>query len=84
MTKWAILSGIEGNLVAYEAVMADIKRQANVEALYILGDLVGPRRETEQLVKRVLTPRSGELEPVICKGWWEEQCLILPAWTGRK
>lgn len=82
MTKWAILSGIEGNLAAYEAVMADIKRQANVEALYILGDLVGPRRETEQLVKRVLTPRRGELEPLICKGWWEEQCLILHGLGG--
>lgn len=38
MNKWAILSGIEGNLAAYEAVMADIKCQGNsVEALYILG-----------------------------------------------
>ena len=24
---WAILSGIEGNIAAYEAVLADIKRQ---------------------------------------------------------
>lgn len=75
---WAILSGIEGNLAAYEAVIADIKlRNRYVEALYIIGDLVGPRRECEQLVKRVKSPRRGELEPMICKGWWEEQCLIL-------
>jgi hypothetical protein len=77
MSKWAILSGIEGNLAAYEAVMADIKRQGEVEALYILGDLVGPRKEAEKLVQRVQNPRYGELEPLICKGWWEEQCLIL-------
>lgn len=78
MGKWAILSGIEGNLAAYEAVMADIKRQMNeVEALYILGDLVGPRREVEKLVERVQNPRRGELEALVCKGWWEEQCLIL-------
>ncbi|MBW4561677.1 MAG: metallophosphatase [Mojavia pulchra JT2-VF2] len=78
MNKWAILSGIEGNLAAYEAVIADIKRQGDtVEALYILGDLVGPRSEAEKLVERVLNPRRGELEPLICKGWWEEQCLIL-------
>ncbi|MFS0518847.1 metallophosphatase [Nostoc sp. UIC 10607] len=78
MSKWAILSGIEGNLAAYEAVMTDIKRQGNaVEALYILGDLVGPRLETEKLVKRVRNPQPGELEPLICKGWWEEQCFIL-------
>ena len=33
---WAILSGIEGNIAAYEAVLADIKRQrVKVEALYL-------------------------------------------------
>ncbi|MBE9007725.1 metallophosphatase [Fortiea sp. LEGE XX443] len=78
MNKWAILSGIEANLAAYEAVMADIKRHGDkVEALYILGDLVGPRPEAEKLIERVLNPRRGELEPLICKGWWEEQCFIL-------
>jgi hypothetical protein len=82
MNNWAILSGIEGNLAAYEAVMADIKRQKNVEALYILGDLVGPRPETQELVKRVLNPQPGELEPLICKGWWEEQCFILHGLGG--
>ncbi|MBD2294122.1 metallophosphatase [Anabaena sphaerica FACHB-251] len=74
---WVILSGIEGNLAAYEAVMADIKRQRYVDALYILGDLVGPNKECEKLVERVKSPRRGELEPMICKGWWEEQCFIL-------
>ncbi|MEA5566257.1 metallophosphatase [Anabaena sp. UHCC 0399] len=78
MNKWAILSGIEGNLAAYEAVLADINRQINqVEALYILGDLVGPTPEAEKLVERVRNPQIGELEPLICKGWWEEQCFIL-------
>ena len=75
--KWAILSGIEGNLAAYEAVMADIKRQSRyIEALYILGDVVGPTPESEKLVERLLQPQSG-LTPLVCKGWWEEQCLIL-------
>ncbi|MBF2008031.1 MAG: metallophosphatase [Chlorogloeopsis fritschii C42_A2020_084] len=78
MTKWAILSGIEGNLAAYKAVMADIQRQIrSIEALYILGDIVGPTRESEQLIELVRQPQFGELEPLVCKGWWEEQCLIL-------
>ncbi|TAF68491.1 MAG: metallophosphatase family protein, partial [Oscillatoriales cyanobacterium] len=43
MKNWAILTGIEGNLAAYEAVLADIKRlRIRVDELYILGDLVGP------------------------------------------
>jgi hypothetical protein len=80
---WAILSGIEGNLAAYEAVIADIKLQRrNIEVLYILGDLVGPTQESEQLVERVRKPRSGELQPLVCKGWWEQQCFILHGLSG--
>jgi hypothetical protein len=74
---WIILSGIEGNLAAYEAVMADIKRQRYVDAFYILGDLIGPTKESEKLVERVKSPPRGELQPMICKGWWEEQSLNL-------
>lgn len=75
---WAILSGIEGNLAAYEAVIADIKGQrCRIEELYILGDLVGATPESKKLVQRVRNPRPGELEPQVCGGWWEEQCLIL-------
>ncbi|MFB2978577.1 metallophosphatase [Microseira sp. BLCC-F43] len=78
MSQWAILSGIEGNLAAYDAVMNDIKRQVReLEAVYILGDLVGPRPECEELVKRVRSPKNNEIEPQICTGWWEEQCFIL-------
>jgi hypothetical protein len=81
--KWAILSGIEGNLAAYEAVITDIKRHSrDVEVMYILGDLVGPTPECEKLVERVRKPQGGELEPLICKGWWEEQCLILHGLMG--
>lgn len=39
---WAILSGIEGILAAYEAVLPDIRRQRNtVTDLFIIGDVVG-------------------------------------------
>jgi hypothetical protein len=80
---WAILSGIEGNLAAYEAVIADIKSlRRHWEAMYILGDLVGATKESEKLVERVRKPRNGELEPLVCKGWWEEQCLILHGLSG--
>ena len=76
--SWAILSGIEGNLTAYEAVLADIKCQGNlVEEIYILGDVVGLNPDSEKLVQRLQFPHRNELQPMICKGWWEEQCLIL-------
>ncbi|WP_008314725.1 hypothetical protein [Leptolyngbya sp. PCC 6406] len=83
---WAILSGIEGNLAAYEAVLADIKRQRYpVTDLYILGDVVGLRGDNGALVQRVRWSKTGlrpshlpgELSPKICLGWWEEQVLSL-------
>lgn len=78
MTYWAILSGLNGNLTAYEAVLADLKRvRYQIEALYILGDLIGLHPQCEALVQRVRQPRRGELEPQVCLGWWEEQCFNL-------
>ena len=75
---WAILSGIEGNIAAYEAVLADIKRQrVAVEALYILGDMVAANPDSDTVIKRIRNPNPGELEPQVCIGWWEEQCFAL-------
>jgi hypothetical protein len=78
MSNWAILSGIEGNLAAYEAVLEDIKRQTlNVTEIFILGDVINANPESEKVIKRIQHPRTGELTPQVCKGWWEEQLLML-------
>ncbi|MEN9201939.1 MAG: hypothetical protein Q6J46_04130 [Thermostichus sp. DG02_2_bins_29] len=62
----------------YEAVLQDINRQKNpVEQLFILGDVIGPTSESERLIERLQNPKSGELKPQLCLGWWEEQALIL-------
>jgi len=75
---WAILSGIEGNIAAYEAVLADIKRQrVKVEELYILGDIIAANSDSEKVIKRIQNPLPGELQPQVCVGWWEEQCFAL-------
>ncbi len=79
---WAILSGIEGNLTAFEAVLRDIEHlSVNVDSLYILGDCVGLHPETAKLIDRLRQP-DNELKPQICRGWWEEQCLILHGLSG--
>ncbi|MEQ8537432.1 MAG: metallophosphatase [Coleofasciculus sp. D1-CHI-01] len=78
METWAILSGIEGNIVAYEAVISDIQHQnRGVNDIYILGDFISSRPESEQVVRRIRSPKPNECLPKICTGWWEEQCLIL-------
>ncbi|MEB3224415.1 MAG: metallophosphatase [Synechococcus sp.] len=76
--QWAILSGIEGNLAAYEAVLQDIQRQTpRVTDLYILGDLIDGTPAGNAVVQRIRYPNRGELIPQVCKGAWEEQCLIV-------
>jgi len=75
---WAILSGIEGNFKAYEVVLKDIYQQKQpIEDIYILGDVVGISSENEAVIERITNPPSYELTPHVCRGWWEEQCLIL-------
>jgi hypothetical protein len=75
---WAIAAGLEGNLAAYEAVLKDLRQsRLEIELLYLLGDVIGPRNDCARVLDRIQQPRSGEPRPVICQGWWEEQCLIL-------
>ncbi|MEO1397029.1 MAG: metallophosphoesterase family protein [Cyanobacteria bacterium J06634_5] len=77
---WAILSGVEGNLAAYKAVLKDIQKQPfKVDELYILGDLIGPRPESEELVQYIRQGLSEgrSLAPQVCIGWWEEQLFNL-------
>lgn len=85
---WAVLSGIEGNLAAYEAVLGDLMGQNQlIEQLFVLGDVVGPSpggvTDNVKLVQRLQSPKPGEPTPEVCQGWWEEQVLILHA-MGRE
>ncbi len=74
---WAILSGIEGNFSAYQAVVKDIHRQkVAVEEIYILGDVIGLSPDNEKVIDAIRNP-SNSLATHVCRGWWEEQCLIL-------
>lgn len=75
---WAILSGIEGNLAAYEAVLADVHRsRVAIDEMFILGDVIGPQGDNAAVIERLYNPRSGEPRLAVCQGWWEEQLLIL-------
>ncbi|MEM9535728.1 MAG: metallophosphatase [Cyanobacteria bacterium P01_E01_bin.45] len=80
---WAIISGIEGNLPAYEAVLKDIQRQKHrVTDLFVLGDSVGLKGDNQAVLQRLKSPKPGELAPQVCIGWWEEQCFSLHGLSG--
>jgi hypothetical protein len=80
---WAIASGIEGNIQAYEALLNDLKSQ-EIEHLFILGDIIGLSDDSAAVIDRIQTPKPGELVPQVCRGWWEEQLLILHAMTTKE
>ena len=81
--QWAILSGIEGNLAAYEAVLKDLRQlHQPVTELYVLGDAIGLKGDNEAVIRRLRKPEAGELKPQVCVGWWEEQCFSLHGMSG--
>ena len=41
MERWALVSGLNGDLDLYERLQRDVKRQRGVANLFVLGDLVG-------------------------------------------
>lgn len=52
MSYWVILIKIEGNIIVYDVVIVDIKKQKYlVEDLYILGDIVGLNIDCKKLVE---------------------------------
>ncbi len=83
MARWALLSGLRGDLDVYEAVLADLRRH-RVETLFLLGDLIGPERDCRALLERLQHPRRGELRPHCIYGWWEEQVLAERGYRGER
>jgi hypothetical protein len=80
---WAIASGIEGNIQAYEALLDQLKYQ-EIEHLFILGDIIGLSDDSVAVIDRIQHPKPDELVPQVCRGWWEEQLLILHAMSTQE
>jgi predicted phosphodiesterase len=53
--KYALISDIHANLPALEAVLADIRGRADVDATYHLGDLVGYASWPDEVVNLIAT-----------------------------
>src|SRR5919112_4492753 len=64
--KYALISDIHANLPALEAVLADIDREVEVDAIYHLGDLVGyapwPNEVVALLKERGITGIAGNYD----------------------
>lgn len=84
MARWALISGLRGDLEAYEAIQAELRHTRRVDTLFVLGDVIGPERDCNALLQRLQHPRRGELEPQCLYGWWEDQLLAERGFRGER
>jgi hypothetical protein len=59
MARWALISGLRGDLEVYEAIQADLRHTRRVDSLFVLGDVIGPERDCNALLNRLQHPRRG-------------------------
>ena len=82
MERWALVSGLRGDLDLYEQIQADIKKQRGAAHLFVLGDMISPDRNCDALLTRLRRPKRGDLKPNCIYGWWEEQLLVDYGYRG--
>lgn len=82
MARWALVSGLQGDLEVYEAIQRHLRQVGRVDTLFVLGNLIGPDRDANALLDRLQSPRRGELQPQCIYGWWEDQLLAEKAFRG--
>ena len=59
MARWALISGLRGDLEACGAIQTDLRHTRRVDTLFVLGDVIGPERECNALLERLQRPRRG-------------------------
>ena len=80
--RWALVSGLCGDLDLYERIQSDLKKKRGIAHLFVLGDMIGPDRNCDALLTRLRQPKRGDLQPNCIYGWWEEQLLVAYGYRG--
>lgn len=76
--RYALISDIHANLPALEAVLADIDRRGDTQAIYHLGDLVGyapwPNQVVDLLQRRGIPGVAGNYDSTVATGYQHCGC----------
>ena len=74
--RYALISDIHANLEALDAVLEDIDRRGDVDAIYHLGDLVGyssrPNEVVQRLAERGIAGIAGNYDSTVATDY--EHC----------
>lgn len=84
MERWALISGLYGDLDLYEQIQRDLSTQRGIESLFVLGDLISSERNCDALLSRLRKPKRNDLKPDCIYGWWEEQLLAECGYRGER
>tara|TARA_B100000900_G_scaffold355231_1_gene324391 strand:+ start:1302 stop:2012 length:711 start_codon:yes stop_codon:yes gene_type:complete len=82
MERWALVSGLRGDLDLYEQIQSDLQKRRGTAHLFVLGDMIGPNTKCDALLKRLRRPKRSDLQPHCIYGWLEEQVLSLHGYRG--
>jgi hypothetical protein len=82
MERWALVSGLKGDLELYEQIQRDLQATRGVNTLFVLGDVISPERNCDALLNRLQNPQRGDLRANCIYGWWEEQLLAETGFRG--
>ena len=74
--KLAILSDIHGNLTAFEAVLADLKKYSPIDGIIVAGDIIGGPGQEEIL------QRLREMNAVMIQGNWDHRIVTIDDGTA--
>mgnify|MGYP003305857920 FL=1 len=59
--RWALISGLKGDLDTYELIQKDLKKTPGNITLFVLGDMIGPSKNCNALLNRLINPKSLSL-----------------------
>ena len=82
--RWALVSGLKGDLDTYELIQKDLKKTPGNITLFVLGDMIGPEKNCNALLNRLINPKKNEIRPQCIYGWWEEQLLAESGYRGNQ
>ena len=63
--RWALISGLKGDLDTYELIQKDLKKTPGNITLFVLGDMIGPSKNCNALLNRLINPKNNELVSII-------------------
>ena len=81
MERWALISGLRGDLDLYEKLQK-FEKTKGVKHLFALGDFICRSRNCDALLNRLQNPKPSDLKPDCIYGWWEEQLLAELGYRG--